>query len=363
MILNRAHILLKDDRRDLRIKENANIPWQIKYKQREGIAKLRNISLSGMLVETDTSFNPKDECVFSFDSDPEAGIYIPRLGRLVWHKKKRFSSKTYLSGIKFMEADAKVLKRMQSRVQMGVDQFVKMRRVTTISGYCLCAVIVALIGALVWYSNGIYRDVTSANQTMLGVSSQQTVLSGTYNNLYRANEAKLVEATERLNIASQLIEEDKIAIALFSQELEATKALLSQTETMLIQANDRNVEINNELQALRAGGGVITSQQALIADENIMSIASAQSLMSTYRMRIKSVKNEIKRLKGENRAARAATIAQIDDQKLQVGNNGYIIKDGQIIRVDVGRYNELRISRPGTWQAERNVSIDVTFFE
>ena len=160
MILNRAHILLKDDRKDLRINENARIPWQIKYKQREGIAKLRNISIAGMLVETDTSFNPKDECVFSFDSDPEAGMYIPQLGRLVWHKKKRFSRNKYLSGIKFMEADAKVLKRMRSRVQIGVDQFVKVRHVTTVIGYCLCAVIVGMIGALVWYSNGIYRDVT-----------------------------------------------------------------------------------------------------------------------------------------------------------------------------------------------------------
>jgi len=363
MILNRAHILLKDDRKDLRINENASIPWQIKYKQREGIATLRNISISGMLVETDTSFNPKDECVFSFDSDQEAGIYIPQLGRLVWHKKKRFSRTKYLSGIMFMEADTMLLKQMRSRVQLGVDRFVKMRRVTTVTGFCLCAVIVGMIGALVWYSNGIYRDVATANQNMLGISSQQTVLAATSINLYRGNEIKLAEATEKLNIASQLIEEDKVAIALFSQELEATKALLSQTETMLIQANDRNVEINNELQALRARGGIISSQQAFIADKNIMSIASAQSLMSTYRMRIKSVKNEIKRLKGANRAARSVAIAQIDGQKLQVGNNGYIVKDGQFVHVDEGRYSDLKISRPGTWQAEQNISIDVTFFD
>jgi len=361
MILNRAHILLKDDRQDLRITENASIPWQIKYKQREGIAKLRNISISGMLIETDTSFNPKDECVFSFDSNPEADIYIPQIGRLVWHKKKRFSRKKYLSGIKFMEADEKVLQRMRSRVKMGVEQFVNRRRATTIAGFCLSAVIVGLIGALVWYGNGIYRDVTTANQRMLGISGQQTTLSKSYVNLYRANEIKLVKSSEKLNIANQLIAEDKLAISLFTQELEATQALLSQTETMLIQANDRN----NALQALNAQGGVgtISSEQALIADENIMSIADAQSLMSTYQMKIKSVKNQIKRIKGENRIARTAAIAQIDDQKERIGNNGYIIKEGQIIKVDEGRYNSLRISRPGAWQADRNVAIDVTFFE
>lgn len=359
MILNRAHILLKDDRQDLRITENVSIPWQIKYKQREGIAKLRNISVSGMLIETDTSFNPQDECVFSFDSNPEAGIYIPQIGRLVWHKKKRFSRKKYLSGIKFMEADAEVLTQMRSRIKVGVEQFVKRRRVTTIAGFCLCAAIVSIIGALVWYSSGIYRDVTTANQRMLGVSGQQTALSQSYGNLYRANEVKLAASIEKLNVASQLIVEDKAAIALFTQELEATQALLSQTEIMLIQANDRN----NALQALNAQGGAVSSEQALIADENIMSIADAQSMMSTYRMKIKSVKSQIKRIKGENRVARAAAITQIDDQRRQIGNNGYIIKDGQIVRVDEGQYNSLTISRPGAWQAEKNVAIDVTFFE
>ena len=355
--------MLKDDRQDLRINERAKIPWQIKYKQREGIAKLHNISISGMLLETDTSFNPKDECVFSFDSDPESGVYIPQLGRLVWHKRKRFSRKKYLSGIKFMEADEKVLKLMRSRVQLGVDQFVRQRRLTTITGFCVCAVIVVMIGAFIWYGSGIYRDITAANERMLSVSGQQTALSGSYVNLYRSNELKLAAATEKLNISNQLIEEDKAVIALFTQELEATKALLSQTETMLIQANDRNIEITNQLQATRSQGRAISSQQALIAEENIMSIADAQSLMSAYRLKIKSVKNEINRLKGGNLAARAAAISQIDEQKLQIGNNGFIIKDGQTVQVDQSEYNNLKISRPGTWQGNRNVAIDVTFIE
>jgi len=363
MILSRAHILLKDDRQDLRIKENAKVPWQIKYKQREGIAKLRNISVSGMLVETDTSFNPKDECVFSFDSDPEAGIYIPQLGRLVWHKRKRFSRKKYLSGIKFMEADKKVLTQMRSRVEMGVERFVKRRRATTIAGYGLCAVIVAVIGYLVWYSSGIYKNVTAANEKMLRVSGQQTALSENYLNLYRTNEIKLTEVTEKLNIATQLIQEDKIAIALFTEELEATQALLSQTETMLIQANDRNVEMSSTLQALNAQGRSIAPQQAFIANGNVMSIVAAQSLISDYHMKIKSVKSEIKRLKGENRSVRTAAIAQIDDQKLQIGNNGYFTKNGQIVQVDEGQYNDLKVSRPGIWLVDQNVSIDVTFFE
>ena len=361
MILDRAHTLLKDDRQDLRIKENARIPWRIKYKQREGVAKLKNISISGMLVETDSSFNPKDECVFSFDSDPQAGIYIPQLGRLVWHKKKRFSRNKYISGIKFMEADTKILQQMRSRVQMGVDLFVKKRKMTTFAGYCLCAVIVSSIGALLWYSNGIYEDVTAANYQMQGVSSQQNALSDSYFNLWRMNAIDLQNANEKLNIANQLLEEDKAAIALFTQELEATKALLGQTETMLIQANDRNAEITSQLSLLQAEGGVITSEQVRIAEENIMTIADAQSLMSTYQAKIKSVKGEIKRIKGENHVARQSAIAQIDDQKLELGNNGYVIRDGQVISVDEAQYSQLTVGSPGSWETNSSVAIDVTF--
>ena len=93
---------------------------------------------------------------------------------------------------------------MSTTKQIGVDKFVKTRRLTNITGLCLCAVIIAMIGSLVWYSNGIYRDVANANQTLLGISGQQTALSGTYLNLYQGNNIKLAEATEKLNIAVQL---------------------------------------------------------------------------------------------------------------------------------------------------------------
>ena len=104
MLIDRAHVLLKDDRKDLRIKENVQVPWQIKYKQRNGLARIKNISASGMLIETDRAFDLKDECIFSFDSSLGDNTYIPQVGRLVWHKRKKFSKNRYLCGIKFVEA-------------------------------------------------------------------------------------------------------------------------------------------------------------------------------------------------------------------------------------------------------------------
>src|SRR3989338_11605382 len=219
MIMDRAHILLKDDRKDLRIKDNTQVPWQIKYKQRHGLAKIRNISACGMLIETDRAFDLKDECIFSFDSDQGESTYIPQVGRLVWHTRKKFSRNKYLCGIKFVEADEKVLQRMRLRVASGVRQFVKERRITAVAGLALCAVFVGLIGYIIVFSTIIYNDIIKANEESISSSNRQALLSQSVLNLYRGNEIKLADASEKLVIASRLIQEDKAAINLFSQEL------------------------------------------------------------------------------------------------------------------------------------------------
>jgi len=360
MILNRAHVLLRDERSDLRVTEKGRIPWQIKYKKRNGVAKLHNISISGMLIETDTAFNPKDECIFSFDSDESQGLFIPQVGRLVWHKKKKFSRRKYLCGIKFLEADEKILAQMRSRVQDSVNRFVKKRKITSVTGAVVGVTIIAMIGALMWFSSDIYNNIITSNERLQGVSAEQVNLSQNYNNLYRANAIKIRDLNEQLAIANQLIAEDQAALALYSQELEATQQLLAQTETMLIQANERNAELTEQLQAY------VDLGQAPMGDRPIMTITDAQSLMSTYRERIRMIKEEMRRIKAENHAERDAILAQIDDQMLVVGNNGFFVRDGYKVEVNEEFYRQLNMNQSreaASSASRRNVEIDVTFFE
>jgi hypothetical protein len=368
MILNRAHILIKDDRKDLRIKENEWVPWRIKYRQKEGLAKVRNISATGMCIETKTAFDPESECIFSFDSDLWEDSYIPQVGRLVWHKKKRFSPKRYLCGIKFLDADKKVLARMHARVQEGVLRFLKKRRMTTAAGFLVCAVSVGLIGWAVWFSHAIYRDINNANQKTLGFSGQQASLTENYARLYRVNEAKLSETADKLNIANQLIEEDKAAIALYSKELEATRALLSQTETMLAQANDHNIELNSTIRTLEVQGRqpVPVQPQASENDDGFATAGEVRTLMEEYHLKLQSLKNELKRFKHKEQAARTAALAQMDGQRMLLGNNGYLVKDGEAVWVDREQYQRLTLdgfSDAVASQTEQQVEIDITFFE
>jgi hypothetical protein len=361
MMLDRAHVLLRDDRKDLRIDENERLSWRIKYKQRDGEARVRNISASGMQIETDVIFDPKEECILSFDSNLGEDNYIPQVGRLVWQRKNRFSRGKYSCGIKFLDADEHVLGRMRQRVQKGVDRFLKRRRITTAVGSALCFVFAALIGYIVWFSGVIYQDVTRTNQNLIGVSGQQAVLTQNYIRMYRVSEANLADKTAKLDIANRIIEENRVALALFSKELEATGALLDRTEMMLTDANVRNAELNNEILALQAQ---VEAQMA--KDKSDAALVSVQLSMAEYRMKLQDIKNQMRQLKIKEHAARVAAQAEIDTQRMQLGNNGFLVKQGQIVQVNQDQYNRIdtmTAPAPIAAQPGRKAEINVTFFE
>jgi hypothetical protein len=361
MILDRAHVLLRDDRKDLRVSENENLSWRIKYKQRDGAARIRDISASGMRIETDVLFDPKEECILSFDSNLGEDNYIPQVGRLVWQKKNRLSRNKYFCGIKFVDAEEQVLGRMRERVQKKVNIFLKRRRITTVLGLSLSALFAGLIGYIVWFSGIIYQDITKVNQKMFGVSIQQAAIIKDYIRLYRASEANLADKTEQLDIANQIIEENKTALALFAKELEATGALLNRTEEMLTDANTHNAELSNEILALQA------QVEAQIAkDKSDVALANVELSMAQYRKKLQEIKNQMQQLKNKEYLARVAAQAEIDNQRMKLGNNGYIVKSGEVVKVNEEQYRNAVANQPpvpDVGKANRKVEIDVTFFE
>lgn len=360
MMLNRAHVLLRDDRKDLRINENGRVSWQIKYKQRKGQARIRNISATGMQIETDTAFDPNEECIFSFDSRIGKEDYIPQIGRLVWHRKKRLSGRKYLSGIKFLEADEQVLGRMRRHVKEGIVRFLRRRRVTTTIGFLLCLVFIVLMEYVVALSGNIYRDVTVANEKMLSVSGQQALVARSYANKYQNSQVELTRQTEKLTVASELITQNKAALVLFAKELEATGALLNHTEMMLTQSSIRNTGLNKEILDLQ-----VQVRAHLTREKSAVAAAGAKLSMAEYRNRLRSIKSRMRRLKVEERVVKVAAIALMDSQKSRLGNNGYFVRQGQAVEVDQNQYQRItRDEFPSpVAQANRKVEIDVTFFE
>jgi hypothetical protein len=255
---------------------------------------------------------------------------------------------------------------MRERVSQGVVRILKRRRVKMNIGFALGAVCLSLLVAVLWFSGVIYRDVTRVNREILEVSGQQAVLTQSYAQIQRYNEAKLTLARERLAIADQLIQEDKSAINLYAKELEATRILLGQTETMLTRSNDRNVELKNQLEALQGVGPGPDKPAWVSAQRGAANTSDIKTSIAEYRAQLRFIKEQISRLKKEGRAARGVFLAQVDNQKLLLGNQGFFTKDGQSVQVDEEKYQRLTIDNdlesvvtpPG-----RGIAIDVTFVE
>jgi len=368
MMLDRAHVLLKEERKDLRIKEDEHLSWRIKYKQRDGRARIRNISATGMQVETNVPFDPKEDCILSFDSTLGEKNYIPRLGRLVWSRKKRFSPGNYLCGIKFLEADEKVLTRMRNRVERGVKRYLSHRRITTTIGFMLCIAAIVMIEYITYSSTMIYRKVTAANSMMAGVAAHQTSLTRNTSRRLQMAEANLTNQSEKLQIARQIIAEDKLALSLFAKDLDATQALLGSTEEMLTeskvenaQLSEQNTQLSTEIAALQAEVQAQLAKQASAA-----AVANVEMSMAEYRLKLQSIKDKMRQLKDKDRAARFAAVARMDAQKSKIGNNGYFVKKGRTVNVNEDQYNRLDVASfttPATQNVNRDVEINVTFFD
>lgn len=74
----------------------------------------------------------------------------------------------------------------------------------------------------------------------------------------------------------------------------------------------------------------------------------------------------MRQLKDKERAARVAAQTEIDHQKQLLGNNGFFVREGQIVQVNEDLYRRIDANKsPASVaaQANRKVEIDVTFFD
>jgi hypothetical protein len=104
----------------------------------------------------------------------------------------------------------------------------------------------------------------------------------------------------------------------------------------------------------------------ILGDGSIDSIEEARTVLAEYKTQVVSIKSEMRRLLQEERAARNATISLIENQRLQLGNNGFITRDGERVWVDDAQFRSLTIDNLpniGKTQAKPDVAIDIQFVE
>ena len=220
------------------------------------------------------------------------------------------------------------------------------------------ATLFAILISLIIISAGqyfvIYKTMDISNQTLSQAYDQQLVLTKNYTNLYQQTESMLVST---------------------SQELNSTKVVLAQTQTLLARTQRDNITLRSQLSSLERGQN-FTDKLSLMQQDQVKSyndletiknqmqawsgkvrdIDDGRAMIDLFQTKIKAVKVRIHELK------RQATLAKIKAQKEQDrlallnGNQGYVIKGGEIFKAPA-------VATAQAPKSDSGVKINVSFYE
>lgn len=215
---------------------------------------------------------------------------------------------------------------------------------------CLFAILVSLIIYAFGQSYVIIQTLESSYTALNQAFTEQVALTSNYTVLYHRTEETLANVT---------------------QELDTTKGLLSQTETMLNQVKIENVSLLDQVAALqsaqqienqvnqlkdasaKANNELISiNAQMRTLDSNFTSVDKGREMLALLGQKIAEIKGRIRGIKHEAFLARKAAQDEMDRLALLNGNQGYVVKDGQIFQPQAAQS-----------QSNPNVNINVSFFE
>ncbi len=373
-MVNFTELRSDDVRQNIRVEDKRRVVWHLQNSDLKGQGRVRNISSSGMLLETNGLFIPHNRCVFSFNTQLGIRNYIPKQGKVVWSKRKKGKANKYLCGVRFVEPAGFVLAKLHRRIELGIKKvkYLKITRQTS-SGF-LTFGIIALAGIVIWLSGSLYQDMYVTNHKMMNVSNQQATLTREYVTLYKDTQVKLQSALNELTQTRQLYQQSQSVLTDVTRELEATKAALAQTKNLLQKAKESSIEasrlnlvkldqtkakLNNEIAGFHNTIAELQNTVSLLEEKNIQlsgemnsinsklqyyegnvkNITEGRTLIKTYRSKLKEVKAKVKHFRREASLARKSALKERDRARAIFGNNGFFVQNGVPVKVDQQKYD------------------------
>jgi len=105
-------------RRHPRVKESVDVRWSSGFLGNQGNGTIRNISISGLLLEVDDHFKPSDSDQYMLEIvDSQMAQMIPRDVKLVWFNRLKTDKIRKFCGMKFTNAEGPVLMRLVEHVE------------------------------------------------------------------------------------------------------------------------------------------------------------------------------------------------------------------------------------------------------
>ena len=126
---------MADSRRHFRIKERVPVRWKIKGKNVEGQGEVLNISISGVLLETDSAFSPIDDSELEIEPIEKTIDFIPPSGRLMWFRKIKILNTRFWCGLEFVKPSQEVVEKIKGKVEEAQEQMAKAANVNILQNY------------------------------------------------------------------------------------------------------------------------------------------------------------------------------------------------------------------------------------
>lgn len=381
--------LMNDFRRNARVKNRSRLSWHIKDSELMGQARVLNLSSSGMLIEANSALEPNINSFLSLNSLSAKRNYFPQFGRIVWSKRIHAFKDKILFGVEFVNPSKEVCVRLTKAINRGLTKAGLLRNMGSMMEAVFVLAIIALIAYVMWLSTSIYSDLSRSSDSMLLTGNQQAALTQNYASMYARSQQEVLQASSKLNLVNNELNLVNGELASTSQlletvnaELDSTKVVLAQTETMLAQAqsdlksmqalnlkkiNAVKAELNATIVALQEESLLLSTEMQHLTHKidyyegNVLNMDEGSSLIEFYREKMAAVKSRIKGFKLEATAARTAAQKEQERVKMILGNNGYLMRDGKQVVVDMEKYNAAILDEAGA--AKGKVSVNVDFVE
>ncbi|MFH1359942.1 MAG: PilZ domain-containing protein [Candidatus Omnitrophota bacterium] len=317
-LLSKSPMYRVEARRSFRINERFPVTWHFKDQAIDGTARVRNLSETGMMLETDVKVSFAQNSILAFEMPKQGPVdFLPPVGRMVWARPQRLGSRS-LCGIEFVNPAQDIALRLKEKIQNRIARIEGAERIKTRIGVVLFAIMVALLAVYFIQQAIIHREIERSNHLMLANARGQA-------SLYASA------------LDQNRIQED--AIMYMSKDLNAAKALLVQTEDMLAKAQAQNASVvqglNEKISDMRRKNDELGRQIAVLAEEmrilngDIRSLDEGQYAISVNKNKNRHIRLRIRDLRREAHLAHIAAQEERDRIALLNGNQGYMIKDAK----------------------------------
>lgn len=375
--------VMSDARIQERVKENKQVAWFVNDSNVRGVGRIRNISISGMLIETEQPIDPHNHKQFTFAADLGHDNFVPQRGRLIWSKPKAPNSKKYLCGVRFEEPSEYILPKLEDRIQKKMQTSQNLGVINQVLDWTLFVAILGMTGYTIWMSVDTYQHMKKTNAMMEAVTTQQAELISTYKNqLETVNEELVMTSSELVTVKGELAEaqqriaqleldlqearlmynESEQMVAAINKDLEATRQTLAETEGLLQQARANQAQAgklsSEEQQQFAERSQRLTATVSQLESENedlknlmrklesqlayyqgdVKNSEDGEELIRTYKRNIELVKSKIKQFQKDARQVMRSAQKERDQLQMVLGNNGYFMKNGETVTVDEEKY-------------------------